>query len=86
MAERRTFRAYRALDAREGFRASGPMHDADVVILLALVAPAFLAVVVWAFMSGQSVGAGPTVCGAFVVLAISSAVSALRGRRRHRLQ
>jgi hypothetical protein len=56
------------------------MLDADVVILLALLAPAFLGVFLWAVLYAEDIGAGPTVCGALVVLAVAMSTSAWRAR------
>ena len=57
------------------------MPDADIVILLIALSPAFLGVVVWTFVRERALGSGATVCGALVVLAVLTAGSAWRARR-----
>ena len=80
MGAKTRFRAYRPLAGRGKRVGQGPILDADVVILLALLSPAFLAVFIWAFFYGQDIGAGPTVCGALAVLAVAMTMAAWRAR------
>ncbi len=80
MRAKTSFRAYRPLAGGGKRVGRGPMLDADIVILLALLAPAFLGVFVWAVFDAQDIGAGPTVCGALAVLAVAMAMSAWRAR------
>jgi hypothetical protein len=74
---------YRALDVD---RAERPhrFRDADVVILLAVVSPAFLAVVVRTLLRGEPFDAGPTVSAAIVVFAVLTVASAYRTRAQNR--
>jgi|HubBroStandDraft_1064217.scaffolds.fasta_scaffold108893_3 hypothetical protein len=76
MDARARFRAYGELSNRGKRAHREPMHDADIVILTLLLAPAFLAVLVWTLFQGQPVGAGATICGALVVLAVAMGASA----------
>jgi len=80
MRAKTRFRVYRALAGRGRRMGRGPMLDADIVILLALLAPAFFGVFVWAVFYTQDIGAGPTVCGALAVLGVAMAMSAWRAR------
>ncbi len=80
MGGKARFRVYRTLMSGGRRVPKGPMHDADIVILVALLAPAFLAVFVWSALDGQALGAGPTVCGAIAVLAVTWVASAWRAR------
>ena len=54
--------------------------DGDVLIAVGLLSPAFLAVVVRTIARGEVFGAGPTICGALVVLAAAMSISAWRAR------
>jgi hypothetical protein len=74
---------YRTLtEAHAKRRRREPLPDADIVIALILLSPAFLAVVVWTLVRGETFGVGPTVCGALVVLTVLTAASAWRARGR----
>ena len=76
------FRPYRKLAAAPASRAArSPMPDADIVILMLVLSPAFLAVVVWNVLRGNVIGPEATVCGTLVVLAARMALSAWRTRR-----
>lgn len=74
------YRTLTVKPAKRPFRE--PLPDADIVILLVIVSPAFLAVVVRTLVRGEAFGTGPTVCGAIVVLALLMAASAWRARGR----
>jgi hypothetical protein len=56
------------------------LPDADIVILLVILSPAFLAVVVRTVLRGEAFGAGATVCAALVIVALATAASAWRAR------
>jgi hypothetical protein len=58
------------------------LPDADIVILLVILSPVFLAVVVRTLLQGEAFGAGATVCAALVVIALTMMVSAWRARGR----
>jgi hypothetical protein len=60
----------------------GPWPDADVLIPLLVLSPAFLAVVVRAMVRGEALSAGATVCGAIVAATVGMSVSAWRARAR----
>src|SRR5260370_41976800 len=55
-----------------------PRHvqDMDVLVLLAILSPAFLAVTVHTVLRGETWGVGSTVCAGIVVLAVALVVSA----------
>ena len=57
-----------------------PLPDADVVLVLAALSPICLAVIVRTALRGESFGPGPTLCAAFVVFTVWTAVAAWRAR------
>ncbi len=57
------------------------LPDAELVVLLVFAAPIFLAVMIRTALSGETFGAGPTVCGAMVVAAVALSISAWRARK-----
>jgi hypothetical protein len=59
-----------------------PLPDADIVILLAVLSPAFLLAVIWTIVRGEAFGTEATMSAALVVLAVLAAVSALQSRGR----
>jgi hypothetical protein len=69
-----------------GAKAAGAIDtgwpDRDILILLALVWPAFVAVVVRAIARGDTFGSGTTVCGGIAILVPALFVSSWRGCKR----
>jgi hypothetical protein len=55
------------------------VHDVDVLVLLAILSPAFLAVVVHTVLRGETWGVGSTVCAGIFVLTVALVVSAWCG-------
>jgi hypothetical protein len=70
---------YRRTDEPAAPSPGRALSDPDVVGMLAVLAPVFLAVVAHAIAGGEVFGAGQTVCGAMV---IAAAVAAIAARRR----
>jgi hypothetical protein len=58
--------------------------DADLVVVLLLLAPLCLGVVVHTILRGEAFGVQATVCAGIAVLAIVAAAYAWRGRRSPR--
>jgi hypothetical protein len=82
LADRHPYKASTASAANRAARR--PLRDADVLIPLLVLSPAFLAVVVRTMARGEEFGAGPTVCAAIVLLAVAMFVSAWRDRSTDR--
>jgi len=59
-----------------------PLPNADIVVLLAVLSPAFLVAVIWTLVRGEAFGTEATMSAAVIVLAVLSAVSALQARAR----
>jgi hypothetical protein len=75
---------YRALSVDRPTRPHRYLRDADMVVLLAVVSPAFLALVVRTLLRGERFDTGPTVSAAIVVFALLTGVSAWRTRAQNR--
>jgi hypothetical protein len=75
-------RASRRLSLAVDRPARQPLPNADIVVLLAVLSPAFLVAVIWTLVRGEAFGTEATLSAAVIVLAVLSGVSAWRARAR----
>jgi len=75
-------RANRHLSLAVDRPAREPLPNADIVVLLAVLSPAFAAAVIWTLVRGEAFGTEATLSAAVIVFAVLAAVSALRARAR----